>query len=282
MLIFSVKLQLRASSQKSFGLWLGKDVITGMHIVNLMDGQLLRTRAIARLTREDQFKLEELKKLLSATHESGVQHKEDSYDQMLFKDLVRKFLLQQRNQVTFESSEIDSRVIHSPDSIQGSHPQGAPSVPSAEGASSSDQGMPHPPGLPQPPEPQARRRITAKQTPSEFEINMITSLKQGILEINDYSVNSDQKSEEDQELQLLQDLKLQEWFQGDLQGYSEKEVKAIKKELISLSSAGHEVYDPVPLNLLSREDQAKIIESRWVIGPSSGQLKARFVGKGFS
>ena len=89
---------------------LGKDVITGMHIVNLMDGQILRTRTIARLTREDHFKLEEFKKFKVAIHESGVQHKEDSYDQMLFKDLVRNFLLQQRNQVTFGSSEIDSRV----------------------------------------------------------------------------------------------------------------------------------------------------------------------------
>ena len=108
---------------------------------------------------------------------------------------------------------------------------------------------------------------------------MINSLKQGILEINDYSVNSDQ-CEEDQELQLLQDLRLQEWYQW---GYSEKEVKeAIKKELISLSSAGHAFFDPVPLNLLSSEDQAKTIESRWVIGPRSGQLKARFVGKGYT
>ena len=57
---------------------------------------------------------------------------------------------------------------------------------------------------------------------------------------------------------------------------------AIKQEPISLSSVGHEVYDPVPLNLLSSEDQAKIIESRWVIGPRSGQLKARFVGKGYT
>ena len=192
---------------------------------------------------------------------------------MLFKDLVRRFFLQQKNQVTFETLESDSRVTHSPDSLQESSAQGASSVPSAEGASSSDQGIPHPPGLPQPP----RRRITGKQPPSEFEVNMSTSLKQGILEINEHSVNSDQR-EEDQELQLLQDLKLQEWYQGDLQGYSENEVKeAIKKELISLSSVGHEVYDPVPLNLLSSEDQA---ESRWVIGPRSGQLKARFVGKG--
>ena len=36
------------------------------------------------------------------------------------------------------------------------------------------------------------------------------------------------------------------------------------------------------LNLLSREDQAKVIESRWVIGPRSGVLKARFVGKDFT
>ena len=91
------KLQILASPQKSFGLWLGKDVITGMRIVTLMDGQILRTRAITRLTREDQFKLEEFKKFKIAVHESSVVHKEDSYDQMLFKDLVRKFLLQQRN-----------------------------------------------------------------------------------------------------------------------------------------------------------------------------------------
>ena len=243
-----------------------------------------QARTITRLTREDQFNLEEFRKFKVAVCESGVLRKEDSYDQMLFKDLVRRFLLQQKNQVTFETSESDSRVIHSLDSLQESSAQGASSVPSAEGASSSDQGIPHPPGLPQPQptEPQVRRRITGKQPPSEFEVNMITSLKQGILEINEHSVNSDQR-EEDQELQLLQDLKLQEWYQGDLQGYSESEVKeAIKKELISLSSAGHEVYDPVPLNLLSSEDQAKIIESRRVIGPRSGQLKARFVGKGYA
>ena len=112
---------------------------------------------------------------------------------------------------------------------------------------------------------------------------MVNSLKQDIFEINEKSVNSDQE-EVDQELLLLQDLRLQEWYQGDLQVYSEKEVKeAIKKELISLSSSGHEVYDPVPLKLLSREDQAtKVIESRWVIGPHSGVLKTRFIGKGFA
>ena len=116
---------------------------------------------------------------------------------------------------------------------------------------------------------------------SRDQHDQLTQLEEGIFEINEKSINSDQ-SEVDQELQLLQDLKLQEWYQGDLQGYSEKEIKeAIKKELISLSSSGHEVYDPVPLRLLPQEDQAKVIESRWVIGPRSGVLKARFVRKGF-
>ena len=45
---------------------------------------------------------------------------------------------------------------------------------------------------------------------------------------------------------------------------------------------GHEVCDLVPLKLLSREDQAKVIESRWVTEPPSGVLKARFIGKGFT
>ena len=43
-------------------------------------------------------------------------------------------------------------------------------------------------------------------------------------------------------------------YQGDLQGYSEKEVKeTIKKGRVSLSRSGHEVHDPVRLGLLSSE-----------------------------
>ena len=47
-----------------------------------------------------------------------------------------------------------------------------------------------------------RRVHTGKQPLLEFKINMLTSLKQAILEISDFSVNSDQ-SEADQELQML-------------------------------------------------------------------------------
>ena len=80
--------------------------------------------------------------------------------------------------------------------------------------------------------------------------------------------------EADPELQLLQDLKRGEWYQGDLPGFSEKVKKAIKKELISVRSSGHK-YDPVPHRLLSHEDQAKIIESRRAIGPRSGTVLSR-------
>ena len=111
---------------------------------------------------------------------------------------------------------------------------------------------------------------------------MINSPKEGVFEINEHSVNND-REQEDQELTLLQDIKLQEWYQGARQGFKEQEVKeAIKQKLISLSSSGHEVYDPVPVRLRSPEEQSKVIGSRWAIGPRSGVLKARFVGKGFT
>ena len=108
---------------------------------------------------------------------------------------------------------------------------------------------------------------------------MINCLKEGVFEINEKSINSD-RDEAGQELMLLQDFKLQEWYQGDLQVLTAKEVKeAIRKELVSLSNSGREVYDPVPVRLLLQEEQSNIIESRWVIGPRSGVLKARFVGR---
>ena len=49
--------------------------------------------------------VEEFKKVKVAAHVSSIDYKEDSYDQMLFKDLVQKFLLQQKNNVKFESAE---------------------------------------------------------------------------------------------------------------------------------------------------------------------------------
>ena len=59
--------------------------------------------------------------------------------------------------------------------------------------------------------------------------------------------------------------------------------ETIKKELGLLGQkSGHEICEPVPLWPFSEEDQAKVVGSRWVIGPCSGILKARFVHKGFT
>ena len=65
------KLQIRASPQKSHALWLGKDVITGMHVVSLSDGQVLKTRTIAQLVREE-HNVTEFQLFKVAAHESSV------------------------------------------------------------------------------------------------------------------------------------------------------------------------------------------------------------------
>ena len=90
------KLHIRSAPQKSFGPWLGKEVITGMHIVSLIDGKILKTRTITRLVSENQFNVEEFKKFKVATHESNVRYQEGSYDQMWFKDLVQNSYLNRR------------------------------------------------------------------------------------------------------------------------------------------------------------------------------------------
>ena len=63
-----------------------------MHIVSLIDGQILKTRTITRWVRENQFNVEEFKKFKVATRESNANYKEDYYDQMLVKDLAQKIL----------------------------------------------------------------------------------------------------------------------------------------------------------------------------------------------
>ena len=109
---------------------------------------------------------------------------------------------------------------------------------------------------------------------------MISSLTKGVLEINERSVNCDQE-EADQEIRLLQDLDL--WnVESRISSriFREGCQRCHQRKLIC--SSGHEVYDPVPLRLLSPKEQAKAIESRWVLGPCSAVLQAKFVAKGFN
>ena len=65
----SQKLHLRAQAQKHYSLWLGKCVITGMHIV-AHEGQILKTRTVTRLVKEQQFNAVEFNKIILPPHES--------------------------------------------------------------------------------------------------------------------------------------------------------------------------------------------------------------------
>ena len=111
---------------------------------------------------------------------------------------------------------------------------------------------------------------------------MLQDIKENHLPIGKDQVNADHQEAQVEE-ELLQGLILQEWYQGDLQGYSADQIKqAITKELKQIGPQGHDAYDPIPLSHLSPEERRSIIESRWVIGPRPGsELKGRFCAKGF-
>ena len=191
--------------------------------------------------------------------------------------------------------------------------EGANQRPSAASTATSSQPLiiPHPPGLqipqgvqiqPQqsgPSQPQAlqqapqaqpqqpvqiRRRIRTKsrpQHPSEIAA-VLQDIKENHLSVGQDQINADHQEAQSGE-ELLQGLILQEWYQGDLQGYSADQIKeAITKELKQIGPHGHDAYDPVPLTQLSQEERRSIIDSRWVIGPRPGsELKGRFCAKEF-
>ena len=194
-------------------------------------------------------------------------------------------------------------VEHADSIIMASPAEGANQRPSAASTATSSQPLiiPHPPGLQipqgvqiqpqqsgpsqsqalqqvpqaQPQQPvQVRRRIRTKSSGHQGK----SSFSQDQVKL----VNADHQEAQSEE-ELLQGLILQEWYQGDLQGYSADQIKeAITKELKQIGPHGHDAYDPVPLSQLSQEERRSISESRWVIGPRPGsELKGRSCAKGF-
>ena len=164
------------------------------------------------------------------------------------------------------------------------HPLG---LPAPQGVQSQPQVPQQPQQAPQeqPQQPvQVRRRIRTKSRPQDVsEISaVLQDIKENHLSVGKDQINADHHEAQSEE-ELLQDLILQEWYQGDLEGYSADQIKqAITKELKQIGPQGHDAYDPVPLSHLSPEERRSIIESRWVIGPRPGsELKGRFCAKGF-
>ena len=120
---------------------------------------------------------------------------------------------------------------------------------------------------------QVRRRIRTKSRPQDHSeiAAVLQDIKEDHLSVGQDQVNADHQEAQSEE-ELLQGLILQEWHQGDLQGYSADQIReAITKELKQVGPHGHDAYDPVPLSQLSQEERRSIIESRWVIGPRPGR-----------
>ena len=284
-----------------------------MHIV-AHEGQILKTRTVTRLVRDQQFNAVEFNKIILPPHESEPHYQEPQEDRVALQELLRSFITQQQSKMKIQDfkpsdQRFNVTVEHADPIITASSAEGANQrSATASTATSSSQPLiiPHPPGLQipqgvqsQPSQPQVpqqapqvqpqqpvqvRRRIRTKSRPQD--VSEISAVLQDIKE-NHLSVGRDQINADHQEAQseeeLLQGLILQEWYQGDLQGYSADQIKqAIAKELKQIGPQGHDAYDPVPLSQLSPEERRSIIESRWVIGPRPGsELKGRFCAKGF-
>ena len=311
------KLHLRAQPQKHCSLWLGKCVITGMHIV-AHEGQVLKARTVTRLVQDQQFNAVEFNKIILPPHESEPHYQEPQEDRIALQELLRSFIMQQQSKMKirdFKPSDqrFQVTVEHADSIITASPAEGANQRSSAASTATSSQPLiiPHPPGLqipqgiqsqpqqsgssqPQVPQqvPQAqpqqpvqvRRRIRTKSRPQESSeiAAVLQDIKENHLSFGQNQVNADLQEAQSEE-ELLQGLILQEWYQGDLQGYSADQIReAITKELKQIGPHGHDAYDPVPLSQLSQEERRSIIESRWVINPRPGsELKGRFCTKGF-
>ena len=98
-----------------------------------------------------------------------------------------------------------------------------------------------PPWLPQPQPQQIRRRIKEKQTPSKFEINMINSLKEHVLEINENSIKRSRLNRS--RAHVASRHQTSGMGSGRSSRFHREKVKeTIEKELISLCSSFHEIW----------------------------------------
>ena len=88
----SQKLHLRAQPQKHYSLWLGKCVITGMHI-GAHEGQTLKARAVTRLTKEQQFTSVEFSKIILPHHECEPDYQEPQEHRTALQELLRSFIM---------------------------------------------------------------------------------------------------------------------------------------------------------------------------------------------
>ena len=102
------KLRLRAQPQKPYSLWLGKCVITGMHIV-AHEGQVLKARTVTRLVRDQQFNSVEFNKIVLPPHESEPHYQEPQEDRVALQELLRSFIMQQQSKMKIQDFKLSDQ-----------------------------------------------------------------------------------------------------------------------------------------------------------------------------
>eukprot|EP00971_Amphidinium_carterae_P029829 586879-Amphidinium_carterae.1 len=121
-----------------------------------------------------------------------------------------------------------------------------------------------------PPQPQVRRRITTKTTPSKNDL--LATIDIGVLHL---STNEDP---EEQKLSM-DNMILQDWYDDDNADYDAYELKtAIKEEHDTLQKT--QVFTRVNSKDYSPQQLKDVIQTKWVIrsrpGGKTKRLKARF------
>ena len=235
------------------------------------------SRAVTRLVKDQQFNPVEFNKIILPPHESEPHYQEPQEDRIALQELFRSFIMQQQSKMKIQDfkpsdQRFNVTVEHAEPIITASPAEGANQRSSAASTAAA-QPLVIPPGLPQPPglqmpqgvqsqpqqsgpsqpqdqpsqaQPQqpvqVRRRIRTKsrpQDPSEIAA-VLQDVKENHLSVGQDQVNADLQEAQSEE-ELLQGLILQEWYQGDLQGYSADQIKeAITKELKQIGPHGHD------------------------------------------
>ena len=95
----SQKLHLRAQPQKHHPMWLGKCVTPGMHIV-AHSGQILKTRTVTRLIKEQQFNSVEQNHSSTSRMSTWLSVTiKNSRNRIALQELIRSFIKQQKSKM---------------------------------------------------------------------------------------------------------------------------------------------------------------------------------------
>ena len=248
------KLHLRSQPQKHYSLWLGKCVITGMHIV-AHEGQVLKTWTVTRLVKDQQFNPVEFNKIILPPHESEPHYQEPQEDRIALQELLRSFIIQQQSKMKIQDfkpsdQRFEVTVEHADSIITASPAEGANQRSSAASTATSSQ----PPIIPHPLvfrylrefnvnlkylklnlSNQFRSEEESEQKPRPQEPSEIAAVLQDIKE-NHLSVGQDEVNADLQEAQSEEELLQGLIFRNGIKGIF-RDIQQIRSEKLSQKSS---------------------------------------------